>query len=138
MVAFCSSPTYMVCRLPHSSDTQPSFSSLDKTVWSSHRLIYPLRARMHTHSSPSTSRGCAGAWLQSHHVTQDCHPHVRTYDNGLPCKESVTRPQRGAAHEKKDPFPSCCTVPGAWQMRLVSIWLLGLKRQSAMASLSHQ
>lgn len=119
-VAFCNSLTYMICRLPHSSDTQPSFSSLDKTAWSSHRLVYPRRTRRHMQSSPHVSTDCAGAWLQS-------HPHVRTYDNALPC--TVTRPQCEAARKKKDPFPSCCTAPGAWQMHLVSVWLLGPKSQ---------
>lgn len=73
---------------------------------------FPLWTHRHMQSIPST---CT-ARLQSHHMTSDCHPHVRTYDNALPC--TVTRPQCEAAHKEKELFPSCCTAPGAWQVPL--------------------
>lgn len=76
------------------------------------------------------SRDCR-AGLQSHHVTLHCHPR-----SGGVTLYSDTAPVWGC-WGAKEPFPSCCTAPGAWQMWLVSIWLLGLKSQSAMASLSH-
>lgn len=127
MVAFCNSPAYRTRRLRHNLQHPTQFKQPWRCSVQLAQARLPAPKPLACAEQPQHEQGLCRCTSKA----EDCHLLIRLCDNAPPCMESVVRLQCGASPVEKDPFPSCCTAPGAWQQHLVSIWLFGPESKSA-------